>query len=87
MHLSGLLRIATCVPNVKRGLRRRDIILVHNKHMGSLPKMHCRVIHKTLSATNMGGHVRDHSGCKTGEPGGGWLGVGPVGEGIGRKKV
>lgn len=73
MELSGNVRIDSCVPNMNRGLRRRDIILVHNNHIGSLPNIHCRVIHNALSTRNISNHVRDHSGCNTGHPGGnGW---------------
>lgn len=69
MHLAGRGRIGSCVPKRKRGLRRRSVMLMHNKHMGSLPNIHCRVIHKALSATNMTKHAREHSGCNTGHPG------------------
>lgn len=73
IHLSGKVRMADCVPNRKRGLRRRDIIVVHKKEIGSLPNAECRVVHKALSATNITGEERTHSGCNTGEPGStGW---------------
>ncbi len=69
IHLAGSGRIGTCVPNRNRGLRRRSVILIHNNHIGSLPNIHCRVIHNSLSATNMTNHARHHSGCNTGHPG------------------
>lgn len=74
IHLAGNVRISTCVPNINRGLRRRSMIVIHNNHIGSLPNIHCRVVHNALSARNMGNEVRDHSGCNTGGPGttGGW---------------
>lgn len=83
IHLAGNVRIASCVPNVNRGLRRRSIILVHNNHIGSLPNIHCRVVHNALSARNITNHGRTHSGCNTGHPGtnttGGWLEAATVG--------
>ncbi len=77
IHLAGVGRIGSCVPKRNRGLRRRSVILIHNNHIGSLPNMHCRVIHNALSATNITGHARHHSGCNTGHPGtkGGWFGL------------
>lgn len=77
IELAGKVRISTCVPKRKRGLRRRDIILVEKKEIGSLPKIECRVLENALSATNISGEVRTESGCNTGEPGttGGWWGL------------
>lgn len=76
IHLAGNRRIVTCVNNRNRGLRRRSVILIHNNHIGSLPNIHCRVIHNTLSYLNISGHHRNHSGCNTGHPGTttGWAG-------------
>lgn len=69
IHLAGNFRIASCVNNRNRGLRRRSIVLVHNNHIGSLPNIHCRAMHNTLSYSNIGSHGRTHSGCNIGHPG------------------